>query len=310
MSRRAVAPQLRRTSHPDGLLARLSESDITRGPKIATPAFELIARTVSQSSDATYEIEFSPPCKAACMPLRENLDAGLVFRGRSEKEENVHTGTRCATSSRSGSRSANVDDGMAATRHTASAPRSHLSKEALSIRSRSNNGNRSARTSTSVRGVRSKTLISNDSQGGLSHRRAASIRSRSISRSSGSIPACSIRPPAEITLNTTTSFDTPITTTSVYTLSKSATSFDASHFDAALCGTMVDAFLNRFIRWFSFDLGTEQRYLLLLEDDLNKAYHKNQMLPTKQISATMYSTYNAHAEVLDYNFATSKSRKL
>jgi len=286
MSRRTVAQKSQRTTHPDGLLTKLSDGDIKRVPKMTKNYKSMASTIISQSSEGTYEIEFVTLRKEACVPLDDKMDVSSVFRGRNGNEENVLDGTRCAVSSRSGNRSTLEEDGMAATIRTTSASRSHLSREARSIRSRSAYGNRSTRTSASVRSTKSKQFNRNDSQGDLSRARAATIQSRSMSRSSESLRAHTIRPPAVVALNSTTSFDTPsLTTTSHYPSSHPSLLFDPTQFNAFLCNDLVDYYIIIFSKRSQLDINTKHRHLLLLENNLHHLFRVHNLREAEHIDS-------------------------
>ena len=140
----------------------------TRIPKAKERIYKSMASTVLRSSEATFEIEFSPPPKPAAAPLRENLDVHPIVSG-GRKKRSVHTVPSHSVSVRSGGGSTVVTDKLAMHERLNCASQGQFSEEARLIRSTSAFSNRSARVSAPGRVMRSKPLDGNNSRGGSSH---------------------------------------------------------------------------------------------------------------------------------------------
>ena len=253
-----------------------------------------MASTILRSSEATYEIEFIPS------PLRKKIGAHPVVSGGREKRS-VHAVPSHSASVRSGGGSTVVAERLARQARLKSAAHGRISEEARSIRSTSGISHRSARASTLGREMRSKPMGGNYSRGGSGHVLAPSIRSRSKLYMSSSHHSQTNRSPAVITLDTSTSYDTPSltsTSSSFYTSSTPSIRFDPSQFNAAQCDELVEYFLLRFIKRFELQLNSEGQHLDLLEDELANTYRTNCTLPEDQIAAAMDHTYYAHATIL------------
>ena len=274
-------------------------SKVTTREPTTNPGRFSMASTVSAASEGTYEIEFTPS------PIKKKIDAYSIVSGR-RRRESVHTVPSHSASVRSGGGSTVVAARLARLARLTSAS-GQIAEEAHSIRSKSGISHRSTRASASGRDMRSKPVDGNDSRGGSGHVLAQSTRSSGKSRMSRSHRSQTNRPPAVITLDTTSSHNTPSltsTSSSFYTSSTPSTHFDPSLFNAELCNELVELFLLRIIKLFNLDLETEGQHLDLLEDELANTYRDNQELSEEQIGAAMEHIYYAHSQIL--HFALSR----